>query len=77
MTNIEIEVMRADYIIVRADTPRFGRGEIMFEGNTFDGCFDYVKRETGRDKLSLSGCIADGIFTDRVGRSFPTHMRVI
>ena len=77
MTNIEIEVMRENYIVVRADSPRFGRGEILFEGNTFDQCFDYVKRETGREKLSLSSRLAYGVYIDWQGRAFPPFMRVL
>jgi len=76
MTNIEIEVMRENYVIVRGDSPRFGRGEILFEGNTFDECFDYVKRETGRDNLMVTGRLVDGLYADRNGRTFPTFMRV-
>lgn len=76
MSNIEIEVMRENYIVVRADTDRFGTGEVMFEGNTFDQCFDYIKRETGRDVLQLSGYLIDGCYIDRVGRGFTTFMKV-
>ena len=77
MNNIEIEVMRENYIVVRADTERFGANEVMYEGNTFDQCFDYIKRETGRDTVRLSACMADGIYTDRDNRTFPPLMRVI
>lgn len=76
MQNIEIEVMRENYIVVRADTERFGANEVMFEGNTFDQCFDYIKRETGRDVLQLSGYLIDGCYADRAGRCFPTWMKV-
>ena len=76
MRNITIEVLHENYIVVRADTARFGDGEVMCECNTFDQCFDYIKRETGRDKLYLSGCMMDGLYADRQGRTFPAFMRV-
>ena len=44
MQNIRIEVLRDNYIVVKADTLRFGNNEIMFEGNTFDDCFEYIKK---------------------------------
>ena len=77
MKNIRIEVKRENYIVVIADTARFGADEVMYEGNTFDQCFDYIKRETGRDKLNVSGYMVDGIYTDWQGRSFPCYMNVI
>lgn len=77
MKNIEIEVMRENYIVVRADTERFGKNEVMYEGNTFDQCFDYIKRETGRGDVLLQSRIAYGVYTDRTGRTFPPFMRVI
>lgn len=78
MENIKIEVVRENYIVVRADTKRFGAGEVMFEGNTFNQCFDYIKRETGRaDPLRLQSCLAYGEYTDWQGRTFPSFMRVL
>lgn len=77
MRNIKIEVMDENYIVVRADTERFGPGEVMAECNTFDQAFDYIKRETGAEKVNLSACLADGLYTDRAGRSFPCYMNVI
>lgn len=77
MRNIEIEVMREDYIVVRADTARFGAREVMCECNTFDQAFDYIKRETGRDTVHFSAYMSDGVYTDWKGRTFPPFMRVI
>lgn len=76
MQNIKIEVMDDNYIVVRADTMRFGDDAVMFEGNTFDQCFDYIKRETGREKVNFTARIVDGAYTDRTGRTFPVFMRV-
>ena len=77
MKNIEIEVMRENYIVVRADTARYGTNAVMFEGNTFDQCFDYIKRETGRGNVLFQSRLAYGAYTDRTGRTFPLFMRVI
>ena len=77
MKNIEIEVMRENYIVVRTDTERFGAGEVMCECNTFDQAFDYIKRETGRDTVRLSSRMAYGAYTDRENRTFPPLMRVV
>lgn len=75
MDNIRIIVERKDYIIVRADTSRFGINAIMFEGNNFDQVFDYIKRETGKESLQLVGNLAS-LHTDRCGRTFPAYMVV-
>lgn len=77
MKNIRIEMKSKNYIVVIADTKRFGKNEVVFEGNTFNQCFDYVKRETGRESLRLEGAIADGCVTDREGRTFPAFMKVL
>lgn len=77
MQNIKITVEGDNYITVRADTKRFGVGEVMAECNTFDQAFDYIKRETGVEKVNLSACLADGLYTDWAGRSFPCYMSVI
>lgn len=75
MRNIRIEFKTPIYIIVRADTNRFGDNAIMYEGNTFRGCFDYIERETGLDSLILTGTIASRV-TDWKGETYPSYMRV-
>ena len=77
MNNIRIEVKSENYIVVIADTARFGWNEIMFEGNTFEQCFEYIKRETGKEKLNFVSCFAYGAYTDREGRTFPVYMEVM
>lgn len=77
MENIRIQVLRENYIVVTADTDRFGNGEVMFEGNTFDQCFDYIKREAGFDRIPFAACLSDGVYTDRTGRCFPCDMDVL
>lgn len=77
MKNIRIEMKSKNHIVVIADTKRLGKNEVMFEGDTFNQCFDYVKRETGRESLRLEGAIADGCVADREGRTFPAFMKVL
>ena len=77
MKNIRIEAKSPTYMVVIADSDRFGKNEVMFEGNTFDQCFEYVKRETGKEKLQLQACILDGCYVDREGRCFPAFMNVV
>lgn len=82
MTNITIHAEEnhatgGAYIQVKADTKRFGTQEVMFEGNTFDQCFDYIKRELGIDRVRLSSCFIFEAVTDREGRSFPCYMEVL
>lgn len=76
MENIRIEVKADNYIVVIADTKRFGNNEVMFEGNTFDQCFDYIKRELDIDKVYLTAYLFYESYTDREGRTFPWMMWV-
>lgn len=76
MENIVIEFVRDNYIVVKADTKRFGNREVMFEGNTFDQCFDYIKRELGIDTIHLTTYALYAPYTDRMGRTFPCVMWV-
>ena len=76
MKNIVITTVRENYIVVAADTERFGVGEILFEGNCFRECFDWVKRQTGKTSLSLRGWMSS-LYTDRNGETFPTRIEVI
>ena len=76
MKNIRIVVKGDNYIVVIADTNRFGKNEVMFEGNTFNQCFDYIKRELDRERLNFTAYFIDGAYTDREGRCFPVRMSV-
>lgn len=76
MENIRIEVKADNYIVVTADTKRFGNNEVMFEGNTFDQCFNYIKRELDIDKVYLTAYLFYESYTDREGRTFPWMMWV-
>lgn len=77
MKNIEIVVTEERTIVVYADTKRFGKHEIMFEGHTFDECFDYIKRNTGMDRVYLQSSFLYEPFTDTAGRTFPCMMDVV
>lgn len=80
MKNIRIEVKAENYITVTADTKRFGKDEVMFEGNTFRQCFDYIKRALGMNpeaRLRISTYLIYAPYTDRMGETFPWYMEVI
>ena len=77
MTNIQIEVLRDNYIVVRADTKRFGPGEVMCECNTFKQCFDYIRRELGLPedtKFNFTTELIIGGYTDWTGETYPSYM---
>ena len=77
VTNFRIEALRDNYMIVKADSERFGKQEVMFEGNTFTQCFDYIKKITGKDKLQLRSYFIYAPVKDREGRCFPWLMDVL
>lgn len=77
MENIRIQVLRDDYMVVTADTERFGKGEVMFEGNTFEQCFGYIKREMGVAHILFNALMNNVTYTDREGRCFPSDMEVV
>lgn len=79
MENIRIIVAKEDYIVVKADHPRFGKDAVMFEGNHFDECFQYIRRELGirpDQSLKLRGWMS-ALYMDRMGSSFPSIMEVL
>ena len=84
MWNIKIRADRVneenkttDYIVVVADTERFGKNEVMFEGNTWNQCFNYIKRELGIERVPLRTYVMFDGYTDREGRTFPWEMSVV
>ena len=54
MKHIRIVVTDSNTIVVKADTKRFGRDAIMYEGSTFMQCCDYIRRATGQEHFTLS-----------------------
>lgn len=79
MENIIIEVLDDNYIVVIATTKRFGKNEIMFEGNTFDQCFEYIRRELGlmeKQGLRLRSMLIYEPYTDRNGKTLPCYIHI-
>lgn len=77
MKNITIAVTDNRTIVVKADTERFGKGAILYEGYTFMQCCEYVRRicRTNHFKLnSWSGCKT---YTDADGRTMPIVLDVV
>ena len=64
------------YIKVVADTERFGKSEVMYEGNTFGEVFEYLKRELGVDSLRINSSFIYRGIEDRKGQCFPCFMRI-
>jgi len=81
MKNITIVVSNPDRanssILVKADSDRFGRDAIMFEGISFEECFSYVRRVTGRDHFQLQSYMMVQTYTDYKGKAFPWIMNVV
>lgn len=79
LEHLRIHVLAENYIVVIADTERFGKDGIMFEGNTFDECFAYIRKECGEEasnSLSLHAWGMTNVYQDRNGRTFPIRMEV-
>lgn len=75
MENIRVIARDDKHIEVIADSKRFGKDEIMFQAGSFRECFDYIKRETGREKLWLTGIFASCI-EDWTGEIQPSFLFV-
>jgi len=76
MKNIRIVVTDNRTIVVRADTKRYGRDAIMYEGHTFMGCCDYIRRMTRNNHFKLNSYSCVRTFTDTEGRTMPWIMSV-
>lgn len=76
MKNIRIIAHDSMHIEVIADSKRFGENTIMFQSGSFRECFDYIKRETGKDNLKLSGCLVS-LLRDWTGKEYPSYMEVL
>ena len=60
MTNIRLEGSN-NYWTVIADTERFGKDEVMFEGS-YDECWDYMKREKFGEGNEKFKCVIKGFY---------------
>lgn len=76
MDNIRIMVTDNRTIIVKADTKRYGKDAIMFEGHTFMSCCDYIRRTEHTDHFKLESFSCVPVFTDTEGRTMPWIMNV-
>lgn len=77
MKNIRIVATDNRTIVVKADTERYGKNAIMFEGNTFMQCCDYIRRVTKNNHFKLQSFSCVKTFTDTDGRTMPWIMDVI
>ena len=77
MKNIKIIAHDSMHIEVVADSERFGQNTIMFQSGSFCECFDYIKRETGKDNLRLHGSCLASLLKDWTGKEYPSYMEVI
>lgn len=70
MQNVVVEVLDNNTIVVKADTERFGKNAIMFQGWTFMMCFDYIRRATRKNHFKIDGMpFVHGVYTDSEGRT--------
>lgn len=76
MKNIRIMVTDNKTILVKADTERYGKDAIMFEGNTFMQCCDYIRKATKNNHFKLSSYACVKMFTDTEGRTMPSILSV-
>ena len=76
MENIQIVVTDNRTIVVKADSKRFGKGAIMYEGHTFMECCEYILRTCKKNNFRMKsyGCVE--LFTDTDGRTMPWIMSV-
>lgn len=74
MENIRISVTDNHTIVVKADTKRFGKDAIMYEGINFMECFDYVRRATGKNNFQIKHFSFAEPFTDHTGRTMAKSM---
>jgi len=66
MKNIIIKEIKSNYYVVLADTERFGKQEIMFEGMSFDECTEWIKANTKPQKKALWAIKVEGMATKSV-----------
>ena len=77
MKNVRIIVTDNRTIVVKADTKRYGKDAIMYEGHTFMSCCDYIRRKTGKNHFELKSYCVAKMFTDTDGRTMPWIMSVV
>lgn len=76
MKNVRIVATVNRTIVVKADTERFGKDAIMYEGHTFMQCCDYIRRACRTDHFKLTAYSCEKMFTDADGCTMPWLMSV-
>ena len=76
MKNMRIIVTDNRTIVVKADTKRYGKDAIMFEGYTFMQCCDYIRRVCNTDNFKLNSYSCVQKYTDPSGKTMPWIMSV-
>ena len=77
MKNIQISVTENNTIIVTADTERFGKSAVMFEGHSFMECCDYIRKRTNNNHFKLKALSCISTFTDTEGLTMPRSLTVV
>lgn len=77
MKNFQIVVTDNRTIVVTADSTRYGKNAIMYEGHTFMSCCDYICRITRKNNFRLKSYSCMKTFTDTEGRTMPWVMEVV
>lgn len=68
---------RKNYIVVKADSKRFGKDVVMFEGNTFEQCCEYIRNTFRTNHFQLQSYSVVPMYTDRTGKTLPWIMDVV
>ena len=79
MKNVRIIAHRdkENYIVVEADSERFGKDAVMFEGNTFEQCCDYIRRTFRTNRFKLTSYAVVPLYTDRNGQTLPWILNIV
>ena len=71
LRRIRVKKLDYDCFQVIADSSTYGKNAIMFEGESFDECLDYIQRKTGSDEFTVIGNIARS--NERTGKHTFVH----
>jgi hypothetical protein len=77
MENFQIVVTDNRTIVVLADSKRYGKNAIVYEGHTFMQCCDYIRRVTRKNHFKMKAYSCTRTFTDTEGRTMPWIMDVV
>ena len=77
MKNFQIVVTDNRTIVVLADSQRFGKNAIMYEGHTFMRACNYIRRVTGKNHFQMKASPVMKTFTDTEGRTMTWMIDVV